>query len=95
LHTVADMIGGMAKRRPSPDPVPDPPDDAEGDKGGDRHLSTFMLRLDDLYRVQLRLLQQKIRREQGFRVSMTSLAERALETMLREAGLWPPTPPAS
>jgi hypothetical protein len=95
LDTVVGMIGDMAKRRRPPDPVPEPPDDAPGESSGDRHLSTFMLRLDDVYRVQLRRMQQKIRSEQGFRVSMTSLAERALESMLREAGLWPPPVPPS
>jgi hypothetical protein len=55
------------------------------ENGKDRHESGFMVRLPEVYREQLRKLQEKTRRP------MTSDIQIALEEYLAKAGLWPPS----
>jgi hypothetical protein len=53
----------------------------------DRHRSGFMLRLPEVYRVQLRKLRAQTRRP------MTTDIQIALEKYLAEFQLWPPESP--
>jgi hypothetical protein len=50
----------------------------------DRHASTFMVRLPEVYRDQLRKLRETTRRP------MTTEIQIALEEHLAKSGLWPP-----
>jgi len=51
----------------------------------DRHLSTFMVRLPEVYRIQLRTLSIQTQR------SVTDEVRLAVESHLMQAQLWPPT----
>jgi hypothetical protein len=53
-------------------------------KQEDRHASSFLIRLPEVYRDQLRLLRQQTRR------AMTEEAKIALESHLASHDLWPP-----
>src|SRR5262245_10631737 len=75
LNTLAARIGRMAKRRRG--------------RPDDRHASPFMVRLPEVYRAQLRRLQEAIRARHRFRPPMTALIQQALEDLLAQHDLWP------
>jgi hypothetical protein len=88
----------MAKRKGRPrgpvEKVPERPADNQPDEDPgrteDRHSARFMTRLPDVYRRQLRKLQDLYQEKHRFRPDMTELIQKAIEDLLAGFGLWPP-----
>jgi hypothetical protein len=62
----------------------------ERERTEDRHTSPFMIRLDEVYRHQLKKWQDQQEQETRFRPAMVDAIRIALEDFLASSGFWPP-----